>query len=143
MILIVGELRTEIANSFSLLNDTRYIIEQVSINLYMHNSPAGTFAVDIMSGADTVETREFTSSDIKEAYETTNDYIHGFFPITFNTKLTRGIYSLRLRPASGYTYDGDSFLSWKKDWDGFYLPEFAEREQDYPYSFRLVTKNDY
>ena len=102
-------------HTFNLKSQSRYHIQSIAPYIYMHNAPAGTFTMSIYDVSDEsqVFTQSFTSSAIKAALSTSNNYAHAFYPIIPNTKLKLGAGTYRAElTSSGYTYGAESFLGW-------------------------------
>ena len=98
---------------FRLALESRYNIGAFIPYLFMFNAPVGTFTFSIIdSDSNTVFTQDFTSTDIKQALNTSDNYAHSFHPIIPENPclLERGLYTARLS-ASGYTTVG-GHLGW-------------------------------
>jgi len=137
--LLIETLYDQLEQEFTLSNEERYSIGCISPYLYMHNAPAGTFTLSIISGATTVFSQSFTSNDIKTATYLTDDYAHVFFPIVpvNPLQLDAGTYKIRLS-ASGYTATG-SFMGWIRQHEYLnniitYTPEADDHN---PLAFRI------
>ena len=111
--LLVETLKTELEQEIRLENSERYNIGAIIPYLYLHNAPSGTFSLEILSGVTSVFSQSFTSSDIKTAIGTSDNYAHVFYPIVPQNpvQLDAGVYTIKLT-ASGYTALGSSFLGW-------------------------------
>lgn len=111
--LIVETLKTELSQEIRLENQERYTIGAIIPYLYLHNSPAGTFTLEILSGVTSVFSQSFTSADIKTAIGTSDNYAHVFYPIVPQNpvQLDAGVYTIKLT-AAGYSVSGSSFLGW-------------------------------
>lgn len=111
--LLVETLKTELSQEIRLENQERYTIGAIIPYLYLHNAPAGTFTLEILSGVTSVFSQSFTSADIKTAIGTTDNYAHVFYPIIPQNpiQLDAGLYTIKLS-AAGYSVLGSSFLGW-------------------------------
>lgn len=109
----INELRDTLTQEIRLEQSVRYTIGGLYPWLYMHNAPAGTFTIDVLSGPTVRASQTFTSATIKSALGTSHNYATSWHPIIFTnpTQLEAGTYSVRLS-ASGYTYSPSSFLAW-------------------------------
>ena len=65
--LLVETLKTELSQEIRLENQERYTIGAIIPYLYIHNSPVGTFTLEILNGVTSVFSQSFTSADIKTA----------------------------------------------------------------------------
>jgi hypothetical protein len=120
MRLIVDELKDTLEQGFTIDLETRYSIIEFKPYLYMHNTPSGTFTLSILdSDENTVTSKDFTSSDIKESLGTEDNYAHVYLPVRFDTILLKGTYIVRLS-SSGYTFNESSYLGWARDWKGWF-----------------------
>lgn len=107
----------------------------------MHNSPAGTFTVNLKSGLNTLASKSFNSDDIKTSLDTIDSYAHVFYPIIFseNVILEKGSYDIELT-ASGYTFSDSAYIGWIKEYDIYNEFETVPTNQlDNPYGFRILT----
>jgi hypothetical protein len=111
--LLVETLKTELSQEIRLENQERYTIGAIIPYLYLHNSPVGTFTLEILSGVTSVFSQSFTSADIKTAIGTSDNYAHVFYPIVPQNpvQLDAGVYTIKLS-AAGYNALGSSFLGW-------------------------------
>lgn len=111
--LLVETLKTELSQEIRLENQERYTIGAIIPYLYLHNSPVGTFTLEIISGVNSVFSQSFTSADIKAVIGTSDNYAHVFYPIVPQNpvQLDAGVYTIKLT-ASGYMALGSSFLGW-------------------------------
>lgn len=107
--LVAVSLRQEIR----LERPDRFHIGAISLYLYMHNSPGGTFKLSMERNSLLVFEKEFTSAMIKASLGTVHNYAHVFYPIipTNPIQLENGLYELVLS-SSGYAYAASSFLGW-------------------------------
>ena len=110
--LVVEKLFISLEQEFNFTNDSRYHVAAFYPYLYLHDSPVGTFTISLIKDASVIFQKSFTSSDIKTALNTSNNYAHVFYPIIPDNpiQLSRGVYSLKLT-SSGYSA-GDSFIGW-------------------------------
>lgn len=126
---------------FNVKLNRRYQVGGFKIYLYMHNSPAGTFTVNLKSGLNTLASKSFNSDDIKTSLDTIDSYAHVFYPIVFdeNVILEKGSYDIELT-ASGYTFSDSAYIGWIKEYDIYNEFETLPISQlDYPYGFRILT----
>jgi hypothetical protein len=107
--------------------------------MYVHDLPEGNFAFKIMQDATEVKSFPFTSLDLQQKLQLTDDYFWGDFAFEGLFFLTRGEYQIRLE-SSGYTFQESSFIGWVKDFE-----EIGRRVigdpfdfSQYPFSFNLV-----
>jgi hypothetical protein len=138
--LLVETLKTELEQEIRLENYERYNIGAIIPYLYLHNAPAGTFTLEIISGATSLFSQSFTSNDIKLSLETVNNYAHVFYPIVplIPIQLNAGTYKIKLS-SSGYTVSGNSFLGWIRQHEDLnnkldYVPA---SDSDNPLAIRL------
>jgi len=110
--LLVQDLKSELVHDFALALQTRQSIGAFILFLYLHDSPSGTFTFEILKDAQVIFSKSFTSSDIKTAMDTSEDYLYAFYPIMPDDPihLERGEYQAKLS-ATGYK-NGNSFLGW-------------------------------
>lgn len=117
--LLVETLINELEQVVNLKINERYSIAGIYPYIYLHNSPPGTFTFEIInSNEEAVFSRDFTSSDIKDSLDTTDDYAHVFFPIVPGSplQLDAGQYTLKLS-GSGYSANMSSFLGWCRQFE--------------------------
>ena len=141
MILVCRELKTSIDQTFDLLLDRRYQIQEVSVNILMYDAPVGDFTFEILKSGSPVYSYEFDCDDIKAALNTADNYAHLYFPMPANLMLSRGQYVARLS-AANYTYSSSSFIGWINDWEGFKFEEITEQALERPNAFRMITYDD-
>jgi len=81
--------------------------------IYLHNSPAGSFTLELEDSSGVIMSKSFSSSDVKTASETTDNYLYSFYPVipTSPVRVEKGSYTLRIK-TSGYTATGSSFIGW-------------------------------
>ena len=86
------------------------------IYVYAHNAPAGNFQLAIKDGATTIATFAFTAAQVKAAFDTANDYFHGWHSLDMGdfVSLNAGTYTFELSHTSGYTYSDSSYMAWVK-----------------------------
>lgn len=138
--LVVDELKTTLTQTFTLTLNKRYNIGGIRPYIYMHNSPSGTFTLKIKSGANTLASKDFTSAEIKTDMSTSDNYVHIWKGLLFDTpiQLVKGSYILELS-SSGYSYSASSFLGWVKEYENIFN-EVSGTPLSYfdnPYSFQL------
>lgn len=106
----------------------KHRIPGVQLRVVYYNSPVGTFNVEFKSGLDVLGSGSFTTQDIKDGRNTTDDYGYVFVPITFNNAITilPGSYTIELS-STGYTYSSSSFMGWVKSFENL----FNEREDEF------------
>lgn len=143
---IINELTTELEQSFRLELNERYSIGAVIPYLYMHNAPAGTFRLTILSGVNVRAEKTFTSSDIKTELNTTSNYCLVFHPVVFDfpVQLDAGTYTARLS-ATGYTGTNTSFIAWCQQHEDLnnQLDYVPASDQANPLAMRLKTYRIY
>ena len=110
--LVIETLQDELSQDIRLSGDERFSIGAIIPYLYMHNSPAGTFTLRLLSGVTEVFSQSFTSADIKSSIPTINNYAHVFYPIVpvSPIQLDSGLYTVKIT-ASGYSPTSISFLA--------------------------------
>lgn len=88
----------------------------IRIYVYAHNTPSGNFQLAIKDGATTIATFSFTASQVQTAFNTTDDYFHGWHSLDMGdfVSLNAGTYTFELSDTSGYTFSDSSFLGWVK-----------------------------
>jgi hypothetical protein len=144
--LVVRDLVSTLSQPFTLSNETRYSVGAFIPYLYLHNAPDGTFSLSVFSGDDELATKSFDSSDIKASLDTSDDYLHVFFPVLFDNpvQLCRGEYLLVLS-ASGYAPTQSSFIGWIQQHENLnnitdYTPSGDDQN---PLAFRLKVLRRY
>lgn len=107
--------------------------------MYVHDLPPGSFKFKIMRDATLIKAFPFTSLDLQQKLQITDDYFWGEFAFDGLFFLPRGHYQIRLE-SSGYTFQESSFIGWVKDFEEIGrkvigdAPDFSQ----YPFSFNLV-----
>lgn len=111
--LLVQTLETELSQVYEFTMDKRQEIVAIIPYLYVHNAPAGTFTLSLITNSETVFSQTFTSQDVLDSLETTDDYARVFFPIVplVHIQLERGEFTIKLS-STGYTNTSSSFLGW-------------------------------
>lgn len=111
--ILANELITTLEQDFSFNLNTRCHIGGFYPYLVMYNSPVGTFKIELLKGLSVIFEKEFTSSDIKTALVTSNNYAIVFYPILPDNpiQIENGNYTIKLSSA-GYTYSATSYLAW-------------------------------
>lgn len=106
----------------------------------MYNSPVGTFKIKLLKGLNVVFEKEFTSSDIKTALGTLNNYAIVFYPILPDNpiQIEKGNYTIKLS-STGYTYSSTSYLAWIQQHENLqnnlaYTPIY---DSENPLAFRI------
>lgn len=101
--------------------------------LLMHNEPAGVFTFELLSGAEVLFSKNFTSADIKTALNTANSYAHVFYPIIPDVmvQLESGTYKIRIS-TSGYTESFSSYVAWLQQFEDIqnemsYVPSASDQ----------------
>lgn len=127
-IVVCSELKTTLEQTIYFNDHKRHLIEGVKINIVNYGSPAGTFTLSLKQGVNVLTMVSFTIDDIKEAYDSTDNYSYLYFPLEFNhpVNILKGQYELELS-ATGYTYDQGSFLGWIKSFENI----FNEKQDQY------------
>ena len=138
--LVVDELKTTLTQTFTLNLNRRYNIGAVRPLIYMHNAPSGTFTISIKSGANTLVSKSFTSSDIKSDLSSSDNYAWIWKALSFDNviQLSNGSYTLELS-SSGYSYSSSSYLGWIKEHENQFNETLGTPLSafDNPYSFQL------
>lgn len=117
--LLVEPLSTvDLVQSIRLKRSERYQIGSFIPYIYLHNAPSGTFTLSVEKDSIVLFQKSFTSSDIKSAMNTTDDYLHCFYPVVPNNpiQLESGIYDVRLSAAS-YANSSSSFIGWIRQFE--------------------------
>ena len=111
--LVISDLKTTLTQRIRLSLATRYTIGGIYPWIYVHNMPAGTFTLEVISGGTTVASDSFTALEIKQASGSTGNYLMSWHPVLFSAplQLDAGLFDVRLS-ATGYTFSDSSFLSW-------------------------------
>lgn len=113
--LLVEPLKDKLDQIFRLKLDRRYVIASMMPYLYVHNAPSGTFTLSLIREGLTVFSHSFTSTQIKEALGTVDNYLHTFFPIVPINPLILGPCEFIMRlEATGYTPNQSSMMGWIK-----------------------------
>jgi hypothetical protein len=136
MILLVNQLREEISTTFSLSLNKRSYLAEIKPYIYMHNSPNGLVKFSIEKDGEVLFEFLFNSAAIKDIFNTTDNYIHGYLPIPCNVHLDKGQYVAKLE-AEDYTFNTDAYIGWVKEWDQFFFEDLEPL--NYPNSMRLTT----
>lgn len=138
--LVVDELRTTLSQEITYSLNKRVSIAAISIYVYMHNSPSGTFTLSVKSGATTVASQDFTATELKTNLSTSDDYLYMWKPIQFDDaiQLEKGVYTLELS-SSGYTYSSSSWIGWIKEHENLFIPSYGDLDNFsmYPLSYRI------
>ena len=111
--IVANELTSTLEQEFTYNLNNRAHIGGFYPYLLMYNAPTGTFKIEILQGANVIYYKTFTSSDIKTAIGTTDNYAITFFPIIPTTpiQIEKGSYKIKLS-SDGYTYSSSSYLAW-------------------------------
>jgi hypothetical protein len=138
--LVTEPLTASISQDFTVDINERIHVGAFLPYLYLHNSPAGTFTITVSGQGGVIYSKSFTSTDIKAALNTTDNYAHVFYPIIPDEpiQISKGDYTISLE-ASGYTYSNNSFLGWLKQFENIqnensYNPIAVD---SYPVAFRV------
>jgi len=130
--LVVDELKTTLSQSITLTQDRIYHIGGIKINLFMYNSPSGTFTLSLKQGATTLVSETFTSAELKSDLSTSDDYLYLYKAFSLNARLKKGTYTLEIS-SSGYTYSSSSFLGWIKSHENIFN-EQSDTPIDFTYN---------
>jgi hypothetical protein len=129
------------------LSQTIYVYRDMSlaglrVKLYFHNLPDGTFYLNIYKGAEKIKSFPFDSLVAKQKIDTPYSYFWIDMALASNFNLPQGEYSLVLE-SWGYTFSGESFLGWVKDFDPFgdVIGEPSDFSE-YPFNYRLIEYVD-
>ena len=116
--LVVNPIGTMVEQDFTYNLNDRCNLGAFYPYLLMVGSPAGTFTYELIKNGDTLFSKSFTSSDIKNSLSTTDDFAHDFYPIIPDNpvQLEKGAYKLRLTN-SGYFQNGSSYLGWVQQFE--------------------------
>lgn len=125
----------DLDQTFSLSLIRRNVIE-IKPYIYMHNAPIGTFTIRIIKDENVIDELDFTSSDIKNKLDTTDNYAHVYLPLSTSLKLDSGDYIARLT-SSDYTYNDSAYIGWVKEWDSLFY-EYDEAINA-PRGLRILT----
>jgi hypothetical protein len=111
--LLVQKLYSELSQEVTFDLNERVHIGSIIPYIYLHNAPAGTFTFEMTGPNGAVFSKSFTSSDIKTALSTTDNYAHVYYAIspTNPVQIEKGAYTFTLT-ASGYTPTESSFIGW-------------------------------
>jgi hypothetical protein len=129
--LVFQALKDELSQEISYGLNERLHLGCVSIYLIVMNSPPGTFTVSMTGQNGLVFSKSFTSTDIKTALGTTDNFYHVFYPVipTNNVQIGYGDYTITLT-ASGYASSDSSFIGW------------VQQHEDIQSSFSYVSSSD-
>lgn len=111
MKIVVQDLGTELSQAISFNLNDRAILEGIYPFLIMIGNPSGTFYFTILKDSTQIFQQSFTSADLKNSLQTTNNNLYVYYPIFPNIKIKNGSYTLKLT-ASGYTKTSSSFIGW-------------------------------
>lgn len=140
--LVVDELKGTLSQTVTIASRKRFLVEAVRPYIYMHNAPAGTFTLSVKSGATTLVSKDFTSTEIKSDLSTTDNYAHLWKALTFNEplQLESGEYELELS-SSGYTFSNSSYLGWVKEHESRFNETTGTELSDLygPYSYQFLN----
>lgn len=138
--LLVEELKTTLSQDFQLTTDRRMTLSGIRLNLYMHNSPTGTFTVTLKTSANTLATQTFTSADLKTALSTSDNFLHIWksFEFTNPIQLSKGTHTIQLS-SSGYTFAESGYLGWIKPHEDLFndLTSTITDDLNNPLGYRL------
>jgi len=142
MKLVVSELITTLSQTVTITGEERLSFASIRPYIYMHNAPAGTFTLSVKSGAATLISKSFTSSEIKSDLTTTDDYAHLWKALIFDNpfQLGKGEYELELS-SSGYSFSNTSYIGWVKEHENRFNDQTGEEVSDFsgPYSYQFLT----
>ena len=135
--LVVDELITTLEQPITV--DRSSYIASIRPHLYCHNSPLGTFYLNIYSPSGLIKSFSFTSQDIKSSCGLSEAYFHAYYAISMTPfLLPRGEYTIKLE-SSGYTFSESSFVGWCKDVDPVgRVSGTPENYTENPFSFNLI-----
>ncbi|MCS6281479.1 MAG: hypothetical protein HUM72_12675 [Dolichospermum sp.] len=110
--LLIETLESELSQVIKLSGSERCSIGAIIPYIYMHNAPAGTFTLSVLSGSSTLFSGSFTSENIKSSIPTLNNYAHVFYPIVpvNPVQFDSGTYTIKLT-STGYLPTSVSFLA--------------------------------
>lgn len=111
--LLVQELRDELFQEITLSGEERNHVLSISIYLYIHNNPSGTFTFTLSNQSEDLYSKNFTAQDVLDSISTSDNYAHVFFPFVpvDSLKVESGNFFLRLS-SNGYTVTSGSFIGW-------------------------------
>ena len=111
--LVIEELLDTLYQDFTVKVNT--IVDSIRLNLYMHNSPSGTFTVNLKEDATTIATKAYTAAEIETlAGFTANQYHHGYFTFEFDSHYPikrNTTYRIELT-SSGYSFSESAYIAW-------------------------------
>lgn len=125
--------------------EKEFTLEAVYPFLVMINSPSGTFNFEMIKDASTIFSKTFTSSDLKSALGTLDDYLYSFHPIIPNSpiRIKKGTYNFKLTH-TGYSFNESSFLGWGQQYEDRQNPVSytITGSSSIPLAFRIKTKKE-
>ena len=127
MKILVDELYTTLEQPFSIIDGKVHHWKGVRPYLYAHNHPSGTFTIELISGASSLTSVNFTASDLYSGLSTSDNFIHLYYRLLFPNvlPLKNGTYSLKLS-ASGYSFSEPSYLGWIREHEDIKFPTYLE-----------------
>lgn len=135
--LVVEDLYTDLEQNFTVETDINVL--SIKVHLFSYNTPIGDFYFELLKDAALIKSEYFNNTILKNSFGGVEDYFRVMFPffVNQNLKLTRGEYTLRIR-SENYTNNGNSFLSWCSDWQGFGRVINAGDFTTMPLTFRII-----
>lgn len=140
---VVDELETTLYQDFSFkLNKS---VKAIRPNLYLHNSPSGTFTVSLKEGATTLASKSYTMAQIESlAGFTANQYHHGYFTFEFDDYINlknNKTYRIELS-AAAYTFSESAYIGWIRPHENLYNNATSEiNAYDNAFGFQLWSIN--
>lgn len=113
MKLLVHELKSSIYQE--LTPDKTTQVEAIRLHLYKHNTPAGTFYIEIQDASGepiAVGVESITAAEISDA-----DFYHGMIRFYINAQLRAGTTYRIVLKATGYVFAEEAYLGWCNSFD--------------------------
>lgn len=138
--LVVEQLETTLSQEFTVTSNRRAQLYAIRPYLYMHNTPLGTFSLELKRGSDVLTTKTFTCSDIQSDLSTANDYAHIYKALLLDSPvmIEKGTYTLELS-ASGYSFSESAYLGWIREYENQFYTVSGNYNNSFelPFSFQL------
>ena len=122
------------------------LVKTVRLHLYKHNSPSGTFTMQITDNSDNVITSKgLTVSEMQSSGSAalSQNLYRGYisFELSQPVALRAGTFKIKLT-SSGYTFAESAYIGWLKDWDDT-KPSITDastpKPADSPFDFEIYS----
>lgn len=136
--LVTHVLETTLSQDFDCELDRRLNVSGIRPYIMVHGSPAGTFTMTLKQGSESVASADFTASGIKIALGTSDNYLHAWYRLTFDTviDLSKNTYTLELS-STGYTATETDYIGWIAEHENQINSADVDNFTQNPLSFQL------